>query len=44
VQAYTGFIYGGPAWPRRVQRELAAKLRAAGLASIEQAIGADAGA
>ena len=40
VQSYTGFIYGGPAWPRRVQRELAAKVRAAGLTSIEQAIGA----
>jgi len=22
VQAYTGFVYGGPAWPRRVLREL----------------------
>jgi len=42
VQGYTGFIYGGPAWPRRLQRELAAKVRAAGLATIEQAIGADA--
>ncbi len=42
VQAYTGFIYGGPGWPRRLQRELAAKVRAAGLPSIEQAIGADA--
>jgi len=42
VQGYTGFIYGGPAWPRRVHRELAAKARAAGLSSIEQAIGADA--
>ncbi len=41
VQAYTGFIYGGPLWPRRVQRELAARVRAAGFASIEQAIGAD---
>ncbi|HEX5058852.1 MAG TPA: dihydroorotate dehydrogenase (quinone), partial [Kofleriaceae bacterium] len=41
VQAYTGFIYGGPLWPRRVQRELAAHVRAAGLTSIEQAIGAD---
>lgn len=41
VQGYTGFIYGGPAWPRRVHRELAAKVRAAGLSSIEQAIGAD---
>ena len=42
VQAYTGFIYGGPLWPRRVQRELAAHVREAGLDSIEQAIGADA--
>jgi dihydroorotate dehydrogenase len=42
VQAYTGFIYGGPGWPRRVHRELAAKVRAANLRSIEQAIGADA--
>ena len=42
VQAYTGFIYGGPFWPRRVQRELAARIRDAGLASLEQAIGADA--
>ena len=42
VQGYTGFIYGGPGWPRRLQRELAAKVRAAGLATIEQAIGADA--
>jgi dihydroorotate dehydrogenase len=42
VQAYTGFIYGGPAWPRRIHAELVAKLRAARLTSIEQAIGADA--
>jgi dihydroorotate dehydrogenase len=28
VQAYTAFIYGGPLWPRRVQRELAALMRA----------------
>jgi dihydroorotate dehydrogenase len=42
VQGYTGFVYGGPTWPRRLQRELAAKVRAAKLSSIEQAIGADA--
>jgi dihydroorotate dehydrogenase len=41
IQAYTAFIYGGPGWPRRIHRELAAKLRAAKLASVEQAIGAD---
>jgi dihydroorotate dehydrogenase len=28
LQAYTGFVYGGPLWPRRVQRELAARMRA----------------
>ena len=42
VQAYTGYIYGGPLWPRRVQRELAAHVHAAGLGSIAEAIGADA--
>jgi len=42
VQAYTGFIYGGPLWPRRVQRELAALVRAAGFESIEAAVGVDA--
>jgi dihydroorotate dehydrogenase len=41
VQAYTGFIYGGPLWPRRLHRQLAARVRAAGLASIAEAIGAD---
>ena len=25
VQAYTGFIYGGPLWPRRIHRGLAAR-------------------
>jgi dihydroorotate dehydrogenase len=44
VQAYTGFIYGGPLWPRRVHRGLARLVARAGLASIEDAIGADAGA
>jgi dihydroorotate dehydrogenase len=42
IQAYTGFVYGGPTWPHRIHRELAAKVRAARLTSIEQAIGADA--
>ena len=30
VQAYTGFVYGGPLWPRRMHAGLAARLRAAG--------------
>jgi dihydroorotate dehydrogenase len=29
VQAYTGFIYGGPLWPRRVHAALARRLRSA---------------
>jgi dihydroorotate dehydrogenase len=29
IQAYTGFVYGGPFWPRRVNRELARRMRAA---------------
>jgi dihydroorotate dehydrogenase len=28
VQTYTGFVYGGPGWPRRVNRDLARRLRA----------------
>jgi dihydroorotate dehydrogenase len=37
VQAYTGFIYGGPLWPRRIQTGLARRARAAGLSLISQA-------
>jgi len=33
VQGYTGFIYGGPLWPRRVQAGLAQRMRAARRAS-----------
>ncbi len=36
VQAYTGFIYGGPLWPRRIHAGLSARLRAAGLSSLAQ--------
>ena len=42
VQAYTGFIYGGPRWPRCVQDGLAQRARAAGLTSISQARGTEA--
>jgi dihydroorotate dehydrogenase len=37
VQAYTGFIYGGALWPRRMHDGLARRARAAGLASIGEA-------
>lgn len=41
VQGYTAFIYGGPLWPRRVQRELARLLRRDGFTSVADAVGAD---
>ena len=39
VQAYTGFIYGGPGWPRRINRELASRVRTAGAGSIQELVG-----
>lgn len=39
VQAYTGFIYGGPWWPRRIHRGLARLVHQAGYTSITQATG-----
>jgi dihydroorotate dehydrogenase len=39
LQAYTGFVYGGPMWPRRIHHGLASLARQAGFASIQQAIG-----
>ncbi|MBF6170642.1 quinone-dependent dihydroorotate dehydrogenase [Nocardia blacklockiae] len=40
LQGYTGFIYGGPLWTRRIHRGLAQRLRAHGYASITDAVGA----
>ncbi len=42
VQIYTAFAYSGPALIPRVKRELAFALRAAGFASIKDAVGSDA--
>jgi dihydroorotate dehydrogenase len=42
VQAYTALVYEGPAWPGRVNRQLAEKVRAAGLDSVQAIVGADA--
>jgi dihydroorotate dehydrogenase len=39
VQAYTGFIYGGPLWPRRIHRGLARRARQEGYTSISEATG-----
>jgi dihydroorotate dehydrogenase len=40
LQAYTGFIYGGPGWPSRATLGLARELRAAGFRSVDEAVGA----
>lgn len=42
VQVYTAFVYEGPGWPKRVNRELAQKVRDAGAASIQELVGTDA--
>ena len=42
VQGYTGFIYGGPAWPSRVHRDLARRLRSAGFERLTDAVGSEA--
>jgi dihydroorotate dehydrogenase len=34
VQAYTGFVYGGPLWPRRIHAGLARRARSAGVSSV----------
>ncbi|MGH3999627.1 MAG: quinone-dependent dihydroorotate dehydrogenase, partial [Pseudonocardiaceae bacterium] len=39
VQAYTGFIYGGPLWPHHIHHDLAHRARQAGYTSISQATG-----
>jgi len=43
VQVYTGFVYGGPAWPSRINRQLAQRVRQAGLRSIQDLIHSGAG-
>ncbi|MBU3064749.1 quinone-dependent dihydroorotate dehydrogenase [Nocardia sp. NEAU-G5] len=40
LQGFTGFIYGGPLWTRRLHRGLAARLRAGGYATLSEAVGA----
>jgi|SRR5579875_266193 len=39
VQAYTGFVYGGPAWPRAVNLELARRTWDSGTRSIQELVG-----
>jgi dihydroorotate dehydrogenase len=41
LQAHTGFVYGGPLWPHRMNRGLARFTAAAGLSSVQDVVGAD---
>lgn len=43
VQSYTGFVYGGPGWPGRMNRALARRVRDSGRSSIQELTGAGAG-
>jgi dihydroorotate dehydrogenase len=40
VQLYSALVYGGPGLVQRIKRELAARLRAEGFASVTDAVGA----
>jgi dihydroorotate dehydrogenase len=39
VQAYTGFVYGGPAWPRRMNRALTRMVAETGAPSVADLVG-----
>lgn len=43
VQAHTGFVYGGPLWPSRINRGLAELLRATGVAAVQNLVGVEGG-
>lgn len=43
VQGYTGFVYGGPLWARRINAQLATAVRAAGATTIQELIGDEVG-
>jgi dihydroorotate dehydrogenase len=42
VQAYTGFVYGGPRWPAEINRGLADRVRDAGVGCIQNLVGSEA--
>jgi dihydroorotate dehydrogenase len=39
VQAYTGFVYGGPTWARAINLELARRVFDSGAESIQELVG-----
>ena len=42
VQAYTGFVYGGPGWAAAVNRGLSERLRSVGAESVQDLVGSEA--
>ncbi|HEY3773605.1 MAG TPA: quinone-dependent dihydroorotate dehydrogenase [Solirubrobacteraceae bacterium] len=44
VQAYTGFVYGGPGWPAAVNRGLSERVRSVGAQSVQDLVGSEAAA
>jgi dihydroorotate dehydrogenase len=42
VQGYTGFVYGGPLWAKRINDGLAARVRAAGAENLQALVGTQA--
>jgi dihydroorotate dehydrogenase len=42
IQGYTGFVYGGPFWARRLNAGIARRARAAGFRSLSDAVGSGA--
>lgn len=43
IQAHTGFVYGGPLWPRQINEGLLERMRGDGASSIQESIGASSG-
>lgn len=39
VQVYTAFVYGGPLWPKRTNRQLAARVHESRAGSVEELVG-----
>jgi dihydroorotate dehydrogenase len=39
LQVYTGFIYGGPRFPKEINTDLAAMLKSKGFSSLDEAVG-----
>jgi dihydroorotate dehydrogenase len=42
VQAYTGFVYGGPGWPAEINRGLSERLSSIGAESVQDLVGSEA--